>query len=77
VSFGFKLKKVKDFIGDIKKAVINNLDKLKKQDVAATKDANENQVASEDVEKKFYSFKDSISKCGVMLIIDKNKDFSN
>ena len=54
------LKKVKKFAGDVKKAVSDNLDDLKKQVLSSIKNAKENTLTVEEVKKKFESFKNSL-----------------
>jgi uncharacterized membrane protein HdeD (DUF308 family) len=61
VMFGIQLKKVKDFAGDVKKVVSSSLEGLKQEVLAAIAEAKENQTATEDVGKKFDSFKESLS----------------
>lgn len=58
--FGIKLKKVKSAAGDIKKAVLGGLDDLKKEVLASIKEAADSQANSQEVDKKFDSFKDSL-----------------
>ena len=60
IFFGIQLKKVKDVAGDIKQSVVDNLDSLKNQVLTLIKDSKENQPTTEDIRKKFDSFKDSI-----------------
>ena len=60
IFIGLKLKKVKDFGGNIKKAVISNLDGLKKQVLTAIENANDNASSKAEIDEKFDSFKDSI-----------------
>jgi uncharacterized membrane protein HdeD (DUF308 family) len=60
--FGIKLKKVKSAAGDIKKAVLGGIDDLKKDVLASIKEAADSQAGSQDVNKKFDSFKDSLSE---------------
>jgi hypothetical protein len=61
IIFGIQLKKVKDIAGDIKQSVVDNLDSLKNQVLTLIEDSKENQPTTEDIRKKFDSFKDSIS----------------
>ena len=61
ITFGLQLKKVKDFPGDMKDAVINNLDDLKKQVLTALEEAKDDTAGQAEIKKKFDSFKDSLS----------------
>lgn len=61
VTIGIQLRKVKIAAGNIKEAIISNLDDLKNQVIASIQDARENEATSEEVGKKFDSFKDSVS----------------
>lgn len=61
ITFGMQLKKVKDFPGDVKNAVINNLDDLKKQVLKALEETKDDAESQAEIKKKFDSFKDSMS----------------
>jgi len=60
--FGLKLKQIKDTAGDLKKTILSNLDNLKKDVLSSIKEAADGQISSQDVDKKFDSFKNSISE---------------
>jgi len=62
VFFGLQLKKVKEFAGDVKKAVSDNLDDLKKQVLTSIENAKENTLTVEEVKEKFNSFKNSLNQ---------------
>jgi uncharacterized membrane protein HdeD (DUF308 family) len=61
ITFAIQLKKVKDFPGDLKNAVVNNLDDLKKQVLTALEEAKDDAAGQAEIKKKFDSFKDSLS----------------
>ncbi|MGD9328479.1 MAG: HdeD family acid-resistance protein [Cyclobacteriaceae bacterium] len=61
ITFGMQLKKVRDFPGDLKNAVINNLDDLKKQVLTALKEAKDDASSQDEIKKKFDSFKESLN----------------
>ena len=56
-----QLKKVKDFPGEVKNSVINNLDDLKKQVLTALEETKDGATSQAEIKKKFDSFKDSMS----------------
>lgn len=61
ITFGLHLKKVKDFPGDVKNALVNNLDDLKKQVLTAIEETKDGAPSQEEIKKKFDSFKESLS----------------
>ncbi len=60
VIFSLKLKKVKDFAGDVKKFFKEDLDRLKKEVMAAYEQAQDEASGKEEVNKKFDSFNESL-----------------
>ena len=61
IVFGVQLKKVKQTVGDIKKAILGDFEDLKKEVIATIKDAQDSMAGASDVEKKLDSFKDELS----------------
>jgi len=60
--FGMKLKKVKDVVSNIGKAVLGDFDKLKKDVLSTIQKASDTQASSDEVGKKLDSFKDLLSE---------------
>ena len=60
IMLGLKLKKVKDFASDLKHAFRDDLERLKKEVIAAYEQAGDQSAGQEAVNKKFDSFKESI-----------------
>lgn len=57
IIFGIKLKKVKDFAGDIKKTMLDNFDSLKADVLTAIETSTDSEVSKKEVSKKLESFK--------------------
>jgi len=62
ITFGLQLRKVKNAADDIKNAVINNLESLKKQVLTAIEESVDSSNSKDEVGKKFDSFKESVNK---------------
>ena len=61
IVFGLQLKKVKDFAGDVKENLADNIEDLKKEVVSAIESASDGKVSASDIKKKFDDFKASMS----------------